>query len=176
VSLVVAGTSAPVLCLPVKEDLRVLVEGRRVGLDGLRPGTRVVIRLDATNAVIQDVRVLPRPDKVTVLERASGLTTHLPSPPTEEVLRALPKVPRGVPGVFEVFRDDVEVVAERLARQVDPPRFFPLVGEAELHHLHWKCTVYYRETVECGYPHPARTTRPRVEVVYIDKDLLVPTK
>jgi RNA polymerase sigma factor (sigma-70 family) len=176
VSLVVAGTSAPVLCLPVKEDLRVLVGERRVGLDGVRAGTRVAIRLDETNALIQDVRVLPRQVKVTVLERASDLTTHLPSPPTSEVLRALPHVPRGVPYVFELSRDDIEVVAERLARQVDPPRFFPLVGKAELHHLHWKCTVYYKETVECGYPYPARTTRPRVEVVYIDKDYLVPTK
>jgi RNA polymerase sigma factor (sigma-70 family) len=175
VSLVVAGTSAPVLCLPVKEDLRVLVGGRRVGIDGLRAGTRVAIRLDATNRVIQDIRALERPDKVIVLKSASDLT-HLQPPPPAEVLRALPRVPRGVPGIFEVFRDDIQVVAERLVRQVDPPRFFPLVGKAELHHCHWKCTVYYTETVECGYPHPARTKRPRVEVVYIDKDYLIPTR
>ena len=89
---------------------------------------------------------------------------------------ALPKVPGKVPGVFEVFRDDMVVVAERLTRQVDPSRFFPGVGEAELHHCHWKCTVYYTETVECSYPFPARTKRPRIEVVYIDKEYLVPTK
>jgi hypothetical protein len=50
------------------------------------------------------------------------------------------------------------------------------VGEAELHHDHWKCTVYFNETVEYHYPYPERTKRPRVEVVYIDKDYLVPTK
>jgi len=175
VSLVVAGTSAPVLCLPVKEDLLVLIGKRRVGIDGLRPGTRVAIRLDPTNSVIQDIRALERQDKVTILKSASDLS-HLESPPTEEVLRALPRSPRQVPVVFEVFRDDMSVVAERLVRQVNPPRFFPLVGEAELHHDHWKCTVYYTETMESSYPHPVRTKRPRVEVVYIDKDYLVPTK
>jgi hypothetical protein len=175
VSLVVAGTSAPVLCLPVKDDLQVLVGGRKVGIDGLSAGTRVVIRLDATNRVIQDIRVLQLPDKVTVRKSESDLT-HLQSPPLEEVLRTLPQVPRGVPGVFEVFRDEVEVVAERLSRQVDEPRFFPLVGTASLHHQHWKCTVRYTETVEYGYPFPARAKRPRTEVVYIDKDYLVPTR
>jgi RNA polymerase sigma factor (sigma-70 family) len=175
VSLVVAGTSGPVLCLPIKEDLRVFVGGRQVGIDGLRAGARVAIRLDATNRVIQEIRTFPQPDKVTVLNRASDLR-QLESPPTEEVLRALPQVPRGVPGVLEVFRDDIQVVAEPLVRQVDRPRFFPLVGEAELHHYHWKCTVYYSETVEYSYPHPARTKGPRVEVVYIDKDYLIPTR
>jgi hypothetical protein len=175
VSLVIAGTSAPVLSLPVKQNLRVLLGGRQVGIDGLPTGTRVAIRLDATNTVIQEIRALQLPDKVTVLKRARALT-HLESPPTEEVLRALPKVPGSAPGIFEVYRDDIQVVAERLVRQVDPPRFFPLLGEAELHHCHWKCTVYYQETVESSYPCPFRTKRPRVEVVYIDKDYLVPTR
>jgi RNA polymerase sigma factor (sigma-70 family) len=172
VSLVVAGTSAPVLCLPVKEDLRVLVGGRQVTIDDLRAGTRVAIRLDATNSVIEEIRTRERPEQVPVLKSASDLK-DLQSPPLGEVLRALPPVPRGVPGVLEVFRDDIQVVAERLARQVNPPRFFPLVGVAELHHYHWKCTVYYRETVEYSYPFPARTKQPRTEVVYIDTDYLV---
>jgi RNA polymerase sigma factor (sigma-70 family) len=174
VSLVVAGTSAPVLCLPVRDDLRVLSGGRQVGLDGLRPGARVAIRLDPTNRVIQEVRALARPAKVTVLTCARDLP-RLDPPSEGEVLRSLPKGPSAVPGIFEVFRDDVEVVSERLVEEVDPPRSFPHVGAAQLHHCHWKCTVYYREVVESGYPFPVRTTRPRVEVVYIDKDYLVPT-
>jgi RNA polymerase sigma factor (sigma-70 family) len=175
VSLVVAGTSAPVLCLPVKEDLRVLVGGRLVGLDGLRTGNRVAIRLDATNSVIQDIRVLERPECVPVLESAKDIE-KLEQPSTAEVLRALSQVPRPVPGIYEQFRDDIQIVTERLVARVDPPRFFPLVGKAELHHFHWKCTVYYRETVEMGYPYPARVQRPRVEGVYIDKDFLVLTR
>ena len=56
-------------------------------------------------------------------------------------------------------------------RSDDPPRY-PLVGPAWLHHCHWKCTVYYTETFESGYPFPFRCKKPRIEVVYIDKDHL----
>jgi hypothetical protein len=88
------------------------------------------------------------------------------------VLRAMPHVPRGFPYFYEEFRDDVDVVSERIVDKIDPPRFFPLIGPAQLHHCHWKCTIYYTETIESGYPFPFRCKRPRVEVVYIDKDHL----
>jgi hypothetical protein len=94
-------------------------------------------------------------------------------PPDESrILRAMPHVARGVPYFYEEFRDNVEVVTERLVDKVDPARFFPLVGPAQLHHCHWKCTVYYTETLESGYPFPFRCRRPRVEVVYLDLDHL----
>jgi RNA polymerase sigma factor (sigma-70 family) len=175
VSLVVAGTSAPVLCLPMKDDLRVLVGGRHLGIDGLRAGDLVAIRLDSTNSVIQDIRALQRPDKVTVLKSASDLA-HLKPPSTGEVLRAMSQAPRYVPAILKVYRDEISVVTERLVKQVDPPRFFPLVGVAELHHYHWKCTVYYSEIVESGEPFAVCSKRSRVEVVYIDKDYLVPSR
>jgi hypothetical protein len=84
----------------------------------------------------------------------------------------MPRVTRGIPYVYEEFRDDIQVVSELIKDTVDPPRFFPLVGPAQLHHCHWKCTIYYTETIESGYPFPFRCKRPRVEVVYIDKDHL----
>ena len=94
-------------------------------------------------------------------------------PPDEAmILRAMPHVPRGLPYFYEQFRDDIQIVSERLVDRIDPPRFFPLVGPAQLHHCHWKCTIYYTETVESGYPFPFQCRRPRVEVVYIDKDHL----
>jgi hypothetical protein len=94
-------------------------------------------------------------------------------PPDEAmILRAMPRVTRGVPYFYEEFRDDIEIVTERLVDKIDPPRFFPLVGPAQLHHCHWKCTIYYTETVESGYPFPFRCKRRRIEVVYIDKDHL----
>jgi hypothetical protein len=94
-------------------------------------------------------------------------------PPAQaEILRALSHGPRGVPGIFEEFRDNVQVVTERLVDQVDAPRYFPLIGPAQLHHCHWKCTVHYLDTIECAYPFPFRCTQPRVEVFYIDKDHL----
>lgn len=94
-------------------------------------------------------------------------------PPTErEVLRALPKVTRGVPYYYEEFRDNIEIVSERLVDRIDPPRFFPLVGPAQLHHCHWKCSVFWTETIQSDQAFPVKLTKRRVEVIYIDKDHL----
>ncbi|HVK09684.1 MAG TPA: hypothetical protein VM597_12995 [Gemmataceae bacterium] len=94
-------------------------------------------------------------------------------PPTErEVLRTLPKLRRGVPFIIEEFRDDVRIFSERIVDKIDPPRFFPLVGWAQLHHCHWKCTVYWTETIQSDYPFPQKYKKRRVEVLYIDKDHL----
>ncbi len=94
-------------------------------------------------------------------------------PPTEQqILRVMPRVTRGVPYVYEEFRDDYRFVVERIKDTIDPPRFYPLIGPARLHHCHYKCTVYYAETVESAYPFPFRCKKNRVQVVYIDKDHL----
>jgi hypothetical protein len=93
-------------------------------------------------------------------------------PDLARVLRAMPKVPRGIPYVYEEFRDDIELVNEKLVDVIDPPRFYPLIGPAQLHHCHWKCTVFYTETIQSGYPFPFRCKRRRTEVIYIDLDHL----
>jgi hypothetical protein len=94
-------------------------------------------------------------------------------PPDEgRVLRAMPHITRGVPYFYEEFRDSLQVVVERQVDKIDPVRFFPLIGPAQLHHCHWKCTIYYNETVQSDYPFPIQVKRPRVEVVYIDTDHL----
>jgi hypothetical protein len=94
-------------------------------------------------------------------------------PPDEaEVLRALPRLPASVPYLYEVFRDDVRIVSERLRTRVDPPRFFPLIGRARLHCDHWKCKVAYTQIEQSSYPIPFQRKVPRVEVVYIDKEYL----
>ena len=91
--------------------------------------------------------------------------------PTDlEVIRTMPRMTRGVPFVYEEFRDDIEIVPERIVDKIDPPRFFPLIGTAQLHHCHWKCTIYYKETVMSSQPFPAKIVKDRVQVVYIDKD------
>jgi hypothetical protein len=94
------------------------------------------------------------------------------APSEAEVLRAMPHIARGVPHVYEEFRDKIEVTSERMVDKIDPVRFFPVVGPAQLHHCHWKCTIYYTETCESGYPFPVKIVKPRVEVIYIDKDHL----
>jgi hypothetical protein len=93
-------------------------------------------------------------------------------PTLGEVLRAMPHVARGVPYIYEEFRDDIQLIVERIVDRIDPPRFYPLVGPAQLHHCHWKCTIYYTETIESNYPFPFRCVRPRVQVIYMDKDHL----
>ena len=93
-------------------------------------------------------------------------------PDRAEILRAMPRVTRGIPYVYEEFRDDIEFPVKKLVDRVAPPRFFPLIGPAQLHHCHWKCTVYYTETTESSHPFPFQLKRRRVEVVYIDKDHL----
>jgi len=93
-------------------------------------------------------------------------------PDRAAILRAMPRVKRGVPYFYEEFRDDIKFSVEKLVDVIDPPRFFPLIGPAQLHHCHYKCTVYYTETIESSYPFPFQCKRRRVEVVYIDKDHL----
>ena len=93
-------------------------------------------------------------------------------PDRAEILRTMQRVARGVPYFYEEFREDFEFTVEKLVDKVDPPRFFPLIGPAQLHHCHWKCTVYYNETIESGYPLPFQVKRRRAEVLYIDKDHL----
>jgi len=93
-------------------------------------------------------------------------------PDKASILRAMPRVARGIPYIYEEFRDDIDFTVELVADHIDPPRFYPLIGPAQVHHCHWKCTVYYTETVESSYPLPFQVKRRRVEVIYIDLDHL----
>lgn len=95
------------------------------------------------------------------------------NPPTkEEILRALPTLARGIPFVYEQYRDDMEFTVEKVVDSVDEPRFFPVIGPAKLHHCHWKCTVSFTEVIEITNPFPFTSKTRRTEVVYIDKDHL----
>lgn len=93
-------------------------------------------------------------------------------PDDARVLRALEHVTRGVPYFYEEFRDNIEITKERIKDTIDPPRFFPLIGPAQLHHCHWKCSISYDETIESGYPFPVRVRKARVKVIYLDLDHL----
>ena len=93
-------------------------------------------------------------------------------PDRAEILRTMPRVIRGIPFILEEHRDDIEFSVEKIGDTIDPARFYPLVGPAQLHHCHWKCTIYYTETLAGCEPFPFQTRRRRVQVVYIDKDHL----
>ena len=116
--------------------------------------------------------------KAALTGRADGPRKAAVPPPDNppddaEVLRALPPISRGIPHFYEASRDNVQIVTERLVDRLDPPRFFPLVGRARLHHVQYKCTVYFTEVVVSGFPYPLKLAKPRVEVVYIDRDRLI---
>ncbi|MDR2644341.1 MAG: hypothetical protein LBC74_16295 [Planctomycetaceae bacterium] len=78
-----------------------------------------------------------------------------------------------VPGLETSRRDIVGITKELIADYVDEPRFFPLIGPAQVHHAHYKITIYFKETVNVGWPIPHTITDDEaVEVFYIDKDHL----
>jgi len=79
----------------------------------------------------------------------------------------------GLPFLEEIQRNNVRIVKEKVSDYIDPPRVYPLVGPAQLHHVHWKCTVYYSQVTRIGWPIPYTTTDEEAqEVIYIDHDHL----
>ena len=105
--------------------------------------------------------------------RAGFPTPICDDPPSdEEIIRALPSAPRSVPNVYQIHRGEVVIVKNCIRDRIDPPRMFPLVGAAQLHHCHWECAVHFRETIQIEVPFPMKSSKQRVEVVYVDKDFL----
>ena len=100
----------------------------------------------------------------------------LDPPSDDEVMRALERarpVEGGLPFLHEVQRNNVRIVKEKIADYIDPPRVMPLVGPVQLHHVHYKCTIYFTEQKRIGWPIP-HTLRDEdsSEVMYIDHNHL----
>jgi len=102
----------------------------------------------------------------------SGTNMALDPPSPDEVMRAMEAihpVEGGVPLFWERHRNNVRMTVEPISDYIDPPRVYPLIGPAQLHHAHYKCTVYYSETTHNGWPLPYTTTDEDArEVVYVD--------
>jgi hypothetical protein len=94
------------------------------------------------------------------------------APSDDEVMVALEKarpVRGGFPFLEEIQRNNVRIVKEKIADFVDPPRVMPLVGPVQLHHVRYKCIVYFDETTRVGWPLPHTIQKPEeVEVLHID--------
>ena len=100
----------------------------------------------------------------------------LDEPSDDEVMRALEDA-RGVQGgwpfLWERQRNNVRITKDLVADYVDPPRVYPLVGPAQLHHAQYKCTVYFNEVTRVGWPVPYTTVNDDAEeVLYIDHNHL----
>lgn len=107
---------------------------------------------------------------------SGGPPVALDPPSDDEVMMALEKarpVQGGIPLLFERQRNNVRIVKCPIADYVDPVRVMPLVGPVQLHHAHYKCTIYFSERTIVGYPIPhTLDDKEAVEVVYIDHNHL----
>ncbi|MEX0865933.1 MAG: hypothetical protein WD030_01155 [Pirellulales bacterium] len=93
-------------------------------------------------------------------------------PPDDQVFRKLQDILESEgnwPFMYEVQINDVRIVKEKIADYIDPPRVFPLIGAAQVHHVNYKCTVYYQLVKRVGWPVPHTLVDDSVEVIYIDK-------
>jgi len=98
------------------------------------------------------------------------------TPSDDEVMQSLERVRPvrgGIPLLWERERNNVRIVKDKIADYIDPPRVYPLVGPAQQHHAHYKCTVYFTEVTRVGWPLPYTTSVDDAqEVVYIDHNHL----
>lgn len=105
-----------------------------------------------------------------------GPVVALDPPSQDEIIRALEDarpLEGGIPFLHETHRDNVRIVVEPIGDYIDPVREYPLIGPAQLHHAHYKCTVYFTEVTRIGWPVPHTTRNEDAqEVIYIDHNHL----
>lgn len=115
-----------------------------------------------------------RYDRVPILGpiAAGAPAVALDAPSDDEVMRAMERAkPQqgSIPFLYETQRNNVRIVKEKIADYIDPPRVVPLIGPVQLHHAHYKCTIYYSERTYIGWPFPhTLDDEDSVEVIYID--------
>ena len=86
------------------------------------------------------------------------------SPSDSEVLRALPRITRGVPFVFEQFRDDITVVKKVMHEQS-----VYLTATGAIRVVRWECEVRCADTLQTMIPFPLTLTNNRAQVINIEK-------
>ena len=103
---------------------------------------------------------------------AGAPAVALDPPSDDEVMRAFEKArphEGGIPLLHEVQRNNIRIITEKIADYVDPVRIIPHIGPVQLHHAHYKCTIFFSERTLVGWPIPHQIdNEDAVEVVYID--------
>jgi len=107
---------------------------------------------------------------------AGGPAVALDPPSEDEIIRALEEArptQGGVPLLHEIQRNNIDMVIEPIADYVDPPRVYPMIGPAQQHHAHYKCTIFFTEIKRIGWPIPhTLVDEDSREVIYIDHNHL----
>lgn len=97
-------------------------------------------------------------------------------PSDDMIMRKLEEIRKTtgtIPFLDTTYRNNVRITKELISDYVDEPRFYPMVGPAQLHHVHFKCTVYFTEVSVVGWPVPhTLVSEDCVEEFYIDLDHL----
>ena len=96
-------------------------------------------------------------------------------PPTEyDIIRVMRKPSHGgkIPYLYEKHYNKLRFEVQKIVDHIDECRFYPLVGPAQLHHCHYKVTIYFDEIQRMFWPFSWQSKHASVEVVYIDKDHL----
>lgn len=116
-----------------------------------------------------------RYNKVVVMGPITeGDHVALDEPSDDQVMRLMEKsrpTAGAIPGLELTQRNVKGITKEKIADYVDPPRVVPLIGPAQLHHVHYKCTIYFEERTNVGWPIPyTKENQDAIEVLYIDLD------
>ncbi len=116
-------------------------------------------------------------DKVAILPPITDSEHIALDPPTEDqcvrMFEKMKPIAGSVPGTETTMRNIKNITRELIADYIDPPRVLPMVGPVQLHHAHYKITIYYEERINVGWPIPYTIqTEDGVEEFYIDKDHL----
>jgi len=78
---------------------------------------------------------------------------------------------RGLSGPQHGVRGDLQDNMMESPDYIDPVRVVPLIGPCQLHHAHYKCTIYFTEVTRVGWPLPHTIVdEDAAEVVYIDHE------
>lgn len=68
-------------------------------------------------------------------------------PSEEEIIHELAIADNSEPWSFSIRRTDVRITRQqKIADYLDPPRTYPLIGPAQVHHFHYKCSVTFNDT------------------------------
>lgn len=113
--------------------------------------------------------------KVAIMDPVvDGCAVALDPPSDDQVIRALDKVrpvSGAVPFLETTYRTNIRIVKELIVDELDDPVVIPHVGPGQIHHAHYKCTIYFTEVTRVGWPIPHTLVNEEAqEVVYIDMD------